>query len=189
MEFQEVGQEGRYSKFMQKFLSLVEKIFNFLSIGSVFVMVFLTTADTAGRYLFNSPIPSSYEVTEKYLMVLAVFFALGCSYHDGAHIRLTFLVDHLRSTKLKLACNYIAQIVTILYSIFLFVASAKTNIGRINDILDVTRYNLPLGPAYMVTVLGLLFMSLWIFVDLWEVRKGKSCLFKEEKSEEESAPV
>jgi TRAP-type C4-dicarboxylate transport system permease small subunit len=84
---------------VRKFLNLIEKMFTFLAIGSVFLMVFLTTADTAGRYLLNSPIPSSYEITEKYLMVLAVFFALCLSYRDGAHIRLTFVTERLRSAK------------------------------------------------------------------------------------------
>jgi C4-dicarboxylate transporter DctQ subunit len=174
---------------MRKFLSIVEKIFTFLAVGSVFMMVCLTTVDIGGRYLFSSPIPSAYEITEKYLMVLAVFFALCYAYREGAHIRLTFLTGRLHQEKLKLACNYVAQIISIFYSMFLFVASAKTNLDRINDVMDVTRYDLPLGPAYMVTVAGLLFMSLWILIDLWQVKKGKSCLFKEQESEEESTSI
>jgi len=175
---------------MRKFLNIIERIFTFLAIGSVLLMVFLTTADTAGRYLLNSPIPSSYELTEKYLMVLAVFFALCLSYRDGTHIRLTFVTDRLRSTKLKLAFNYVAQIVSILYNAFLVVASTKSCIGGIKDSVDVTRYNLPLGPAYVIVVVGLFFMTLWMLLDLWQVKKGKSCLFKDESAKiEETVSV
>jgi TRAP-type C4-dicarboxylate transport system permease small subunit len=175
---------------VRKFLNLIEKMFTFLAIGSVFLMVFLTTADTAGRYLLNSPIPSSYEITEKYLMVLAVFFALCLSYRDGAHIRLTFVTERLRSAKLKLAFNFVAQIVSILYNAFLVGASTKSCIGGIREFVDVTRYNLPLGPAYIIVVVGLFFMTLWMLLDLWQVKKGKSCLFKEESAKiEETVSV
>lgn len=174
---------------MRKLLATIENMFIFLAIAPVFIMVCLTTVDIAARYLFNSPIPGCYEVTEKYLMVLTVFFGLSFTYREGAHIRLTFLTDRLRSTKLKLAINYVTQIVSILYSIFLLTASTKLFVVGINEIFYATDFKLPMWPAYMVTVLGLFFACLWMIADLWQVKKGKSCLFKEEESSKEAAPV
>jgi TRAP-type C4-dicarboxylate transport system permease small subunit len=142
------------------------------------IMVCVTTVDTVGRYFLNSPIPGSYEVTEKYLMIFAIFFALGLAYRDGAHIRLTFVTNHLRPGKLKLVFNYAAQVVTILFNIFLFLASTKTCIIGFNEIWDATKFRLHMWPAYLVVVLGLFFACLWMFADLWQVKKGKSCLLK-----------
>jgi hypothetical protein len=63
---------------------------------------------------------------------------------------------------------------------FLFVASVIPALRRINDIWDITSYELPVGPAHMAAVVGLFFMTLWILIDLWQIKKGKSGFFKEE---------
>ena len=174
---------------MQKFLNHIEKIFTFLSIPSLFIMICLTIVDIGGRFLFNSPIPGSYEIIERYLMVFFIFFALCFAYRDGAHVRLTFLTDRLRPGKLKLAFNYIAQIVSVFFNIFLFLASTKTCIDNINEIWDVTKFKLPMWPAYVGTVLGIFFSCLMMFIDLWQVKKGESCLFKEAESEKVEGKV
>jgi TRAP-type C4-dicarboxylate transport system permease small subunit len=176
---------------MQKFFDRLENIFIVLGISSLFLMVCLTTVDTGGRYLFNSPLPGSYEVTEKYLMIFAVFFGLCFAYCDGAHIRLTFITDRLRPGKLKLVFNYVAQWVSVLFNMFLLAAAIKLGLEGYKEIWDATKFKLPMWPAYLVMVVGLLVAVIWMTADLWQVRKGKSCLFKEEESKkvEESAVI
>jgi TRAP-type C4-dicarboxylate transport system permease small subunit len=167
---------------MKRFFNKIEETSTFLGIGSLFLMVWLTTVDTMGRYFFNSPLPGSYAITEKYLMIFAIYFALSFSYREGTHIRLTFVTGRLRSQKIKLACNYIAQIVTILFNILLVTASIKLLIEGYKDFWDATRFKLPLWPSYLIAALGLFMACLWMIADLWQVKKGKSCLFKEEES-------
>ena len=58
-------------------------------------MMLLTSADALFRYLFNSPILGAYEITEKYLIVAAIFLGLSYAYRGGVFIRVTFLVDRL----------------------------------------------------------------------------------------------
>jgi TRAP-type C4-dicarboxylate transport system permease small subunit len=164
---------------MGKLLRRIENGFLFLAIVSVLMMVFLTTVDIVGRYLLNNPIPKAYEITEKYLMVLAVFFGLCYAYREGVHVRITLLESRL-PPKGKLVVNYFVQIISILFSMFLFVASVIPALRRINDIWDITSYELPVGPAHMAAVVGLFFMTLWILIDLWQIKKGKSGFFKEE---------
>jgi len=168
---------------MGKLLRRIENVFVFLAIASVLMMVCLTTVDAVGRYFLNSPIPKAYEITEKYLIVLAVFFGLCYAYREGVHIRITLLESRL-PPKGKLVVNYFVQIVSILFSMFLFVASVIPTLRRINDILDVTSYELPLGPAHMAAVVGLFFMTLLILFDLWQIKRGKSGLFKGESTRE-----
>ena len=96
----------------QKFLNRVERLFLLLSVVATLFMMFLTTVDTVGRYLFNKPIIGAYEITEKYLMVAVVFFGLTYAYKGGSYIRVTFLVDRLPQ-KVKLMINYFIQIYSI----------------------------------------------------------------------------
>ena len=49
-----------------------------------------------------------YEITEKYLMVAAIFLGLSYGYRGGLFIRVTFLVDRLSGTA-RLAADYFAH--------------------------------------------------------------------------------
>jgi TRAP-type C4-dicarboxylate transport system permease small subunit len=59
------------------------------------IMMLLTSADAIGRYIFNSPVMGAYELTEKYLMVAAIFLGMSYAFRGGIFIRVTFLVDRL----------------------------------------------------------------------------------------------
>src|SRR6266853_6639790 len=80
---------------------------------ATFAMMCLTSADALSRYLLNRPITGAYEITEKYLMVAAIFLGLSYAYRGGVFIRVTFLVDRLPSM-LKLAANYVAYLVSLM---------------------------------------------------------------------------
>jgi TRAP-type C4-dicarboxylate transport system permease small subunit len=151
---------------------------------SAFIMVCLTAADAMGRYFLNQPISGAYEITENYLMIFAVYFALAYAYHEGANIRITFLVSRL-SSQAKLVINYFVQIFSILFILFLLVSATKMNLGRLGDIVELSKtLRIPLWPAYLIISVGLLFMGVLVFLDLREVKRGTSGLFKEESSEE-----
>jgi TRAP-type C4-dicarboxylate transport system permease small subunit len=168
---------------MSKLLRTIEKIFTFLAMASAFIMVCLTAADALGRYFLNQPISGAYEITENYLMIFAIYFALAYAYHEGANIRITFLVSRLPS-QAKLVINTFVQMFSILFILFLFVSATRMNLGRLGDIVELSkRLRIPVWPAYLIISVGLLFMSLFIFLDLWQVKKGKSGLFKESTEE------
>src|SRR5438067_8078777 len=97
-----------------------------LGIGvlAAFVMMCLTSADALSRYLLNRPIVGAYEITEKYLMVAAIFLGLSYAYRGGVFIRVTFLVDRLPSP-LKLAANYFAHLVSLLFCLIVLVATTQ----------------------------------------------------------------
>jgi TRAP-type C4-dicarboxylate transport system permease small subunit len=55
-------------------------MFTFLAMIFAFIMVCLTAADAMGRYFLNKPISGVYEITENYLMIFAIYFALAYAY-------------------------------------------------------------------------------------------------------------
>jgi TRAP-type C4-dicarboxylate transport system permease small subunit len=160
-------------------LNRIEKGFTTLAMASVFMMVILVTVDSGGRYLFNLPIQGSYEITEKYLMVIAVFFALCYGYHKGCNIRVTFLVRYF-PLRIKLVLDYIVQTLSTVYAILLLVSTFRYALRGIHNSL-INVYGLPLGPAYMVLPVGLLMLTFWLLYDIGQIKRGKSGLFVEEE--------
>ena len=60
---------------------------------AMFVLVLITFVDVGARYLFNSPIPGAYELTEL-IMGVMIFSALPVVTWDGKHITID-LLDHV----------------------------------------------------------------------------------------------
>ena len=82
---------------LAKWLWRCELALLYAGILATFAMMCLTSADALSRYLLNRPIMGAYEITEKYLMVAAIFLGLSYAYRGGVFIRVTFLVDRLQA--------------------------------------------------------------------------------------------
>jgi len=163
---------------MQKLLNGCESVLTYVAVFSTFVMMLLTTADAAGRYLLNRPITGAYEITTNYLMVAAIFLAMTYAYRGGAHIRVTFLVDRLPG-RAKLVINHLVQMVSVLYCAALVYGTFKQALRTIATGTTLSSIEIPQGPAYLLVPIGLLLASLMMLFDLGKVRKGKSPLFQE----------
>jgi TRAP-type C4-dicarboxylate transport system permease small subunit len=164
---------------MRRVLDGCERALTLAAALATFSMMVLTTADASGRYLFNRPILAAYELTTNYLMVAAVFLALPYAYRQGANVRVTFLVSRLGRTP-RLVINHAVQVVSILYCAALVYATfQQTRHVRGTNTTFVT-LDLPLWPAHLVVCIGLFFTTLWMALDLGEVRKGRSSLFLDE---------
>ena len=103
-------------KFMEKIMIRCEKILTYIAVLSIFVMMLLTSADAIGRYLFNSPIAGAYEVTEKYLMLIAVYLGASFTYREGSNIRIGLVIDRL-PRQVRMGLNLFAQVFSICYGI------------------------------------------------------------------------
>ena len=80
---------------LAKWLRRCELMLVYAAVAATGAMMLLTSADALCRYLLNSPILGAYEITEKYLIVAAIFLGLSYAYRGGVFIRVTFLVDRL----------------------------------------------------------------------------------------------
>lgn len=76
-----------------RFINGLDQIFFNIAKLGMLICVFLTTANAAGRFLFNKPITGAYEFTENYLMVIMVFLSLGITWKTREFIAVTFLSD------------------------------------------------------------------------------------------------
>jgi TRAP-type C4-dicarboxylate transport system permease small subunit len=162
---------------MQKLLNGCERVMLYVSTLSAFILMLLTTADAGGRYLFNHPLTGAYEITTNYLMVAAIFLGASYGYHQGAYIRVTFLIDRL-PRMVKLTVNHFVQVISMLYGGLLVIATYKQALRTIESHTALSSLDfIPLGPAYVIVPVGLFFMSLSMLIDLRKVRKGSSPLF------------
>lgn len=164
---------------MRKLFNSCESVLTYLALGSTFIMMCLTTADALGRYIFNWPITGAYEITENYLMTMTIFLGLSYAYREGFLIRVTFLADRL-SGKVKQVINHLVQTFAILYGAILVVTTLKRTFQTLASGGMLGNVPVPLWPAYLMVPVGLFFMTLLMVLDLPQVRKGKSHLFKEE---------
>jgi TRAP-type C4-dicarboxylate transport system permease small subunit len=164
---------------LEKWLWRCELALVYAGVLATFLMMCLTSADALCRYLLNRPILGAYEITEKYLMVAAIFLGLSYAYRGGVFIRVTFLVDRLPPT-LKQVANHIAILLSLAFCAFILVATGQQAWRGLND--DTTLSALPVlvGPAYSLVPLGFLALTVVMLADLPRVRSGKSYLFREE---------
>lgn len=162
-----------------QWLERCERVLAYAGLLATFAMMCLTSADALSRYLLNRPIVGAYEITEKFLMVAAIFLGLSYAYRGGVFIRVTFLVDRLSGMPRALA-NYLAYLVTLLFCLFVLTATTMQALRALNDATTLSTMPIPLGPAYCLVPLGFLALTLLLLVDLPRVRDGRAFLFKED---------
>jgi len=168
---------------MFKALRSLERVPTYLAGLSIVLMMCMTVADAGGRYLFNHPVTGAYEITENFLMTVA-FLGVYYAYRQGAHIRLTFLMDHVPH-KIEIYINYLVQTICVGLTLVLVIATTKLifRTAAQKTVIDVASLKVPLWTAYTIIPLGLFFTFLAMLVDFRYVKTGKSDLFKKGESE------
>ena len=139
-------------------------------------MMLLTSADAMSRYLLNRPILGAYEITEKYLMVAAIFLGMSYAYRGGAFIRVTFLVDRLPRGA-KIVADHVAHLVSLAYCLIFVFATGQQAWRALGDTTTMTTLPVLVGPAYLFVPLGFLAMAVMMLIDLPRVREGRALLF------------
>lgn len=159
-----------------------ELVLVYISIVACASMMLLTSADALARYLLNSPILGAYEITEKYLIVMAIFLGLSYAYRGGVFIRVTFLVDRL-PPRWKMLTDHLAHGLSVAYCLIFILASGQQAMRALSD--DTTMSTLPvlIGPAYGFVPLGFLALTILMLIDLPRVRSGEALLFAQEAPE------
>ncbi len=159
-----------------------ELVLVYAAVVACAAMMLLTSADALARYLLNSPILGAYEVTEKYLIVMAIFLGLSYAYRGGVFIRVTLLVDRL-PPRGKLLADHFAHALSIGYCLIFMFATGQQAVRALSD--DTTMSVLPvlIGPAYCFVPLGFLALTILMLIDLPRVRRGEAMLFAHEVPE------
>lgn len=157
-------------------MTVVEMVFTTVAALCAALMMLLTSADAFSRYALNSPLLGAYEITEKYLMVAAIFLGLTYAYRGGAFIRVTFLVDRL-SGRARLAADYFAYFVTLGFGVVIMYATGQQSLRALGDATTLNTLPILTGPAYCLVPLGFLAMTLLLIADLPRIRTRQSALF------------
>lgn len=105
---------------MEKLLRIIEYltkamyIFAAVAICALFVLMF---CDVSGRFLFNSPITGTAEVSQ-YLLVVIAFLPLAYAQFKGAHIKIETIVSHFPE-KLRIGLNILTLFMAISFFIIM----------------------------------------------------------------------
>ncbi len=145
-------------------LRKVSKIFRHIGNLALAFMMFLTTADVAGRYFFNSPILGAFEITE-YLMLLVIFSFLAFAQAEKAHISVDILFARLPQpvqTVISFA-NHLACLLITLLMTWMGVKQAisLSQTGEMSTLLKIPDY-----PFAIFLVIGCTVLSLEFFIDV-----------------------
>jgi TRAP-type C4-dicarboxylate transport system permease small subunit len=123
----------------------------------------------------------AYEITERYLMIAAVFLGICTAYRGGAFIRVTFFVDRL-PRKVEAVLNHFVQVFAILLSLFFLLTTIEQTRRKIGSGITLSILSIPIWPAYLIVSIGFFFVTLLLVLDLRRVKTGKSSLFQKEST-------
>lgn len=151
------------------------KLENFLNnvAGGIILtaMMLLVTGDVLGRYLFNSPIHGTTEITE-FMMVGLLYFTLAHTQALKAHIRVDMLVS-LFSPRARLICE---EITYFLGFILLALITWQSLVSAIQAWkIGETTFGLilfPLFPAKVLIPIGCFIVCLRLILDFFHGLKN-----------------
>jgi TRAP-type C4-dicarboxylate transport system permease small subunit len=144
----------------------ISRWFNYLGVGVLTIMMLLTVSDVLLRYLFNSPILGTLELTE-YMMVPVVFLGLAWCAVRRENIKVDILVSRLK-TRPRAFLDSITCFLSLTVMVFITWQSFMEtgNIWesyRVSDILHVPAY-----PFFVVLTLGCFLLCIVLVINLIE---------------------
>lgn len=167
----------RFWSWYSRSLACCVRAANLLSAVCVLVLMVLVIADIFGRYLFNSPVPMTYEVGS-FLMVFVVFLGLAYTQKMGAHIRVEFFTLRL-SPRVRAILDVVASILglllylTIMYQGFIWAWTS----WQVGDYV-AGLVNIPRWPSQFAVPLGAALLCLQFLADavqrVAELRQGRA---------------
>lgn len=93
-------------------------------------MMFLTAMDVILRYIFNRPIPGTYELTQFMMAIVVPFGIAYCAYVEG-HVNVDLLI-----TRFPKRIQTILGVITSFFSLGLFILITWQNIKYIKEQFD-----------------------------------------------------
>lgn len=161
-------------------LSGIERALVWSAVAAAAAMMLLTSADALLRYAFRQPIIGAYEITEKYLMVAAVFLGLSYAYRGGAFIRVTFLVDRLPPS-LRLIADHAAYLLSLACCAMFVGATALQAARALEDATTMATVPILIGPSYCLVPMGFFALTLLMLRDLPRIASGDALLFSRDE--------
>ncbi|MFZ7101426.1 MAG: TRAP transporter small permease [Peptococcaceae bacterium] len=150
----------RTIKRLNLLLKRIENCLAYIASAAYLFMVVSMSFDALGRYLFNRPIPGTYEINIFYAFPIIVYLGLSYTYREKAHIAIDILVDRV-SKKNQYIMSIISSLLVSVVSFLLFMQTGNRFLISFNkNEIYVGVYNFPLYIGYLVVVIG--FLTLFI---------------------------
>lgn len=141
-------------------LARIEGIFTAAAQLSLVAIAVVVVADVIARYVFNAPITWADGLTESYLIVAVVYFALSSGEAAGVHVRVTVLTRIMPP-----AVQRVLRVVMLLLSALYFLAitvfagiQASTSWSIHETSTGLIPW--PIYVAYTIVPVGTFFMTL-----------------------------
>jgi TRAP-type C4-dicarboxylate transport system permease small subunit len=145
-----------------RFLSKLTNLISIIGGLAIALMMVHITADVAGRYFFNSPLPGTITIVSYYYMSIAAFVPLAFAEQKDAHISVEVITERMPAW-LRHNLERFAMLCSLVVFSFLAVrtfgeAQKKYSMGASivqgnSDIpIWITYYMLPLGAGLMTLV-------------------------------------
>ncbi len=142
-------------KIINKWIDRVESVALGISILTLLVIMFVTALDVFFRKTTGLFIPSLYEITEEYLMVILVFLSMSHVYKIGGNVRLTLFVDRFFSPKIMAPINAILKVFYLLFFALMVKQGFESAMQawKFNEVSScILAY--PLAPALFMVPIG-----------------------------------
>lgn len=149
---------------VERFISPLNGVAHRVGLAVLFLMMFLTVGDVAGRYFFNRPISGTFELTN-FMLALVVFFSIGYTQLRKGHISIDVVVSRFSPR-----AQAVIDSITYLFSLGLFSLVAWQSAVYANRLFEGHNVSgvlsLPIYPFVITVAFGSLLFCLVLLVDL-----------------------
>jgi len=125
---------------------------NVVAASALIAMMFLTGTDVTLRYIFNSPIPGSLELTE-FLMAIVVGLALAHCALDKGHLRVDLVVSRLPK-QVQLVLHSIASFTFLGLFILITWKTVDRAWAMFDDKIESAIFAIPAFPFVLAVAVG-----------------------------------
>ena len=147
---------------INKIIDRIENLAVDLSCIAMFAIMCLTTFDIIARKTIGIFIPSLYELTEEYFMVILIFLSMSYIYKIGGNVRVTLIVNHI-SPRIMTKVNQVLKVLYLAFFIIMFIQGLLTAL-EVLKFKEVSSSILgyPLAPAMFMVPIGALLVCVRI---------------------------
>jgi TRAP-type C4-dicarboxylate transport system permease small subunit len=149
----------------EKVTRFVTGILTVIAATALILMMFLTAADVAGRFFFNSPISGAMELVE-YLMAIIVPFSVAYCALKKSHVAVDLIVDHFPKSLQKI-CHFFVTIPAIGFILLISWQNYFSVFDSYESNMTSAVLLIPAYPFIIPMVIGTFFFALIMLVQLF----------------------
>lgn len=148
------------------------RILSYISAGTLFIMMLLTTIDVFLRYVFNKPILGGLELTQ-FMLVIVVFCSLPYTQFKKGHVSVDFVIN-LFPKSIQSFCHLMNLLIGFALLLLIAVMSCFRGFDAMKNHEISGILSIPVYPFIFVVALGAFAMGIEVLRDLVNILKKKS---------------